>query len=126
MLSLFAFLAKRKQFVVIVTPCPLLLLCAILNVHNECLKRPLKWVPTPFLSKPLEHLFSQGFYICSTILCCFVMLLFFTFLPLDQLTVEGHFTHLIMTRLTEYESTEEGHLDSRQLFCHYNSSQTCA
>lgn len=101
-LSLFAFLAKRKQFVVIVTSCLLLLRCAFSNVHNECLNRPLLvWVSTPpaaLLSKPLQLLFNLDFCDYSSSLCHFVMLLFFTCSSLDKLKIEDHTTRFIQKR----------------------------
>lgn len=97
-LPLFASLAKTKQFVMIVTSAHCCCSVRFLNAHNECLNRhSLVWVSTPpaaFLSKPLQLLFNLGFCVYSTCLHCFVMLLFFTCLSLDQQTVEENFIHL--------------------------------
>lgn len=102
MLSLFASLAKRKQFVVIVTCCLLLLRFSFLNAHNECLNRPLLvWVSTPpaaLLSKPLQLLFNLDFCVYGSSLSHFVMLLFFTCLSLDKLKIEEYTTRFIQKR----------------------------
>ncbi|TMS13099.1 Protein unc-13-like protein C, partial [Larimichthys crocea] len=87
-------LAKRKQFVVIVTLCTVATRC-FLNVHNECLNRPLLvWVSTPtaaLLSKPLQFLFSLGFCVYTSLLLCHVIIFH---LSLDQLNVENLFHYL--------------------------------